>query len=143
MDAEREDFISQLMDESRNICLSTGLRNHIVDVLSSQNFPINHLRILAESNISFFSPETNILGQVFEWNRAIGRIVYFSPKLMELPSDIKGVIAHELAHVFLQHGDELLSAGEASAIARRDEDEADKLAESWGFPVSEAYRNRL
>ena len=143
MEGEREYLISQLIDESQNISLSTEFRNHIVDVLSSKNLPINQLRILAESDISFFASGPNILGRVLELNRSIGRIVYFSPTLLEIPSDIKAIIAHELAHVVLGHGQESSSTEEVSAAARHDEKKADKLAESWGFRVPESYRNRL
>ena len=143
MDEEREYLISQLIDECRNISLSAEFRNHIVDVLSSPNFPIDQLLILAESDISFFAPEPNILAQEFELNRAIGRIVYLSPTLLEMPSDIKAVIAHELAHVVLGRREESSSTVDVSAAARHDEKEADDLAESWGFRVPESYRNRL
>jgi Zn-dependent protease with chaperone function len=143
LEEEREYLISQLIDEWRNISLSIEFRNHIVDVLNSPNLPINQLRILAESDISFFAPGPNILGQVRELKPSIGRIVYFSPRLLEMPSDIKAIIAHELAHVVLEHGEEPSSTEEVSAAARDDEKEADKLAESWGFRVPESYRNRL
>ncbi len=143
MEEEREYFISQLIDEPRNISLSTEFRNYLVDVLNSPNLPINQLQILAESDISFFASEPNILGRVFEWKRSIGRIVYFSPTILEMPSDIKAIIAHELAHVVLGHREESSSTAEVSAAARHDEKETDKLAESWGFRVPESYRNRL
>ena len=142
MDEESEYLISQLVDEWRNISLCTGFRNQIVDVLSSPSFPIDQLRILAESDISFFASGPNILGQVLEWNRAIGRIVYFSPTLLLLPLDIKGVIAHELARVFLGTERNRLQLWRVSAAARHDEEEADELAASWGFPVPEAYREQ-
>jgi hypothetical protein len=106
MDEERGYLISQLINEGQTISLSTEFRNHIVDVLSSPNLPIHQLRILTESDISFFASGPNILGQVLELHRAIGRIVYLSSKLLEQPSDIKAVIAHELAHVLLGHGEE-------------------------------------
>jgi hypothetical protein len=64
MEEEREYFISQLIDESRNISLSIEFRNYLVDVLNSPNLPINQLRILAESDISLLASGPNILGQV-------------------------------------------------------------------------------
>ena len=72
MDEEREYLISQLIDECQNISLSTEFRNHIVDVLSSPNFPIDQLRILAASDISFLRPDPIFSGMCLNGTERLG-----------------------------------------------------------------------
>lgn len=71
-------------------------------------------------------------------------IVYLSPELLSAPlEEIRGVIAHELAHVFLGHDEVSMPLGQAEIVGNRDEDAADRLAESWGFKLPASYRERL
>jgi len=61
-----------------------------------------------------------------------GMIVYLSPLLFdESQEQIRFTIATEIAHVVLGHTDDWLT--NALNIGRRREQEADELAEQWGF----------
>jgi hypothetical protein len=58
-----------------------------------------------------------------------GKILYFSPLLIDTsPEQIRFTIAHEIAHAVLSHTDDSPKDKD-----KRQERQADKLAERWGF----------
>jgi Acyl-CoA dehydrogenase, N-terminal domain/Peptidase family M48 len=60
-----------------------------------------------------------------------GKVLAFSPLLFDAPQDeIRFTIAHEIAHVVLCHTDD---SPNARNTGRRQERDADSLAEQWGF----------
>ena len=136
MPSEREDrdyYLAQLPDSG---CFHLGQEfpTHLRSVLDQ--LPFSVLEKLVKSNLVFFAPDHQ-LGEVFTANISVdvGQIVvYLSPELLARPrNEIEGVIAHELAHVVLDHTTPC--CGATVDLALSDERAADELAESWGFLI--------
>ena len=140
---DRQYFVSQLIDGSRKSWLGRDFLIPLLDVLNSPHVSTNVLKQLAEDEFIFFAPDRNFVGRVFDISPTTERIVYLSPELLEPSHDIRAVIAHELAHLFLRHEEAPIPSESASVTARRNEQEADKLAESWGFKLPPSYTDRL
>jgi hypothetical protein len=147
---DRDEFISKLIDTTENVWLGCEFLEHVRFVLG--RIPIDVLELLAGNSenylpvcdIAFFAPDSNFLGRVLDSTCTNGRIVYLSPILLSQPvEDVRAVIAHELAHVFLNHEDTPLPVGEWRALGTKNEEAADQLAESWGFKLPNSYKNRL
>ena len=133
---DREYWISQLMDDPNGL-LGTDVRLHVQAVL--KKLPLDDLRKLAETNIVLFSQDRNYLGRVFDALPSERPVLYLSPELLSKPEgEIRGVIAHEFAHSVLDQ--EGTPSKDAASIASAWEESADRLAESWGFPLPASYR---
>ena len=147
---DRDNFISKLIDDTENMWLGCEFLKHVRFVLG--RIPIDVLELLAGNDqkympgcdIAFFAPDRNVLGRVLDRTCTNGRIVYLSPVLLTRSAEkVRAVIAHELAHVFLNHEDTPVPVGEAHALGTKNEEAADQLAESWGFKLPDSYKNRL
>jgi len=147
----REYHISKIID-STNSYLDTPYLPHVMAVLNS--VPIADLEKISNSNVALFAIDPNFRGHVLEPRSFSGPIIYLSPQLFSLEeneNEIRATIAHEFAHVALNHMDPEESAHAQLAKsheeivneATSDEDAADRLAESWGFKLPQSYRDRL
>jgi hypothetical protein len=146
---DREEFISKIIDGT-NSYLDTPYLPHVMVVLNS--VPIADLEKLSNSDVALFAIDPKFRGHVLDRRSFSGPILYLSPQLLSRPeNEIRGTIAHEFAHVALNHMDPEESAHAQLAKsheeivneATSDEDAADRLAESWGFKLPQSYRDRL
>ena len=87
-------------------------------------------------------------GQRPVWGAAMGigvkksiAIVYLSPRKLPRQSDnfVRYVIAHELAHIFCEHVDQLFFSALTDSTCKEDqaafEVEANEQVRRWGFPI--------
>lgn len=116
---------------------------HIEYVL--RHLPTDVLSKLNDIEFRFLAPDPIFLGLVTQLHRrkdlerrgkvrrrTLETVVYLSPKLIGKGDDeIRGVIAHELAHLFLGHKDD--PSINAAQEAEDGEREANELARKWGF----------
>jgi hypothetical protein len=87
-----------------------------------------------------FAPSAAKLGELKPFGLGDRMFLYLSPRLEKLPQrEVDFTVAHEFAHVALGHYKPGATAHPAGAVIERHEDapteqDADRLAESWGFP---------
>jgi len=87
------------------------------------------------------------------WGAAVGigvrksiAIVYLSPRKLPRQSDdfVRYVMAHELAHIFCGHLDQLflppLTDSTLEANQEKFESEADERVSAWGLPIASSMR---
>ena len=131
--SERERLIENLiLDRSTHLWVADDFVPRIRNVLD--RLPLANLKQLDEKDFKFLASE-GFKGRAFRLshNCSVGDLVVFlSPELLALPPESsEAVIAHELAHVLLDH--EEIWLPNAHDEAERDEREADDLIRSWGF----------
>jgi hypothetical protein len=106
---------------------------HNYDVSPGMDNLIRHvLKIIPDSYSEEF-PSFSVFETCSSWEAHVERetleevaIVYLDRKCLDMPRDVAvGTLAHEFAHVFLEH------SGNKAGLP--EEDEADKLACQWGF----------
>jgi hypothetical protein len=131
---ERAYLAGMILDRGNRLALAPSFAGPIKNVL--ERLPLEVLQQIANREPAFFALGENVDGQVLECTVSTGDlIVYLSPSLLRKPLDqIHGTIAHELAHIVLDHAKHQRS-GDARVVGLEDETEADRLATSWGFIV--------
>jgi hypothetical protein len=128
-----------ILDESTHSWVCDEFIPPIQRVLSL--LPTNDLEALVETDFLFLAPADH-LGLVFTWPRTVStgqRVVYLSPKLLSLPTtELQAIVAHELAHVLLNHDD--APSSQAAEIAAEGEKEADEMLKKWGFAIPNSFK---
>jgi hypothetical protein len=128
-----------ILDEFTHLWVSDEFISPIVSVLNQ--LPTKDLEALADTDFVFLAP-SNILGLVFTWQRKVEvgqRVVYLSPALLSLPTtDLRAMVAHELAHVLLKHDD--APSSQAAKVAEQGENEADEMVKRWGFTIPNSFK---
>jgi hypothetical protein len=95
-----------------------------IDIM--RRIPGEDFKKLKTHPCEWYLPIKNNLGEVKSFNQS--KIIYLSPELENMSFDrVKAVVAHELAHVVLNHD---LQPGEKY---KQQEDEAWGLASQWGL----------
>ena len=141
-DNDREYFISKVTDGAVSY-LDSPYLPHVRAVLKS--VPVADLKTLAKSEAALFAIDPHFIGRVLNGRFFEGPIIYLSPALLSSEeSEIRAVVAHEFAHVVLDHRENAESKEKtAYEWGRSDEEAADRLAESWGFKPPQSYTDRL
>jgi len=85
--------------------------------------------VLDALDVTVFAPGPHLNGQVYPGTPSSKTFIYLAPRLEDLPQqEVDFVVAHEFAHAYLNHEQ---AAQNPSTI----EDEANALAETWGFII--------
>jgi hypothetical protein len=136
----RQSMIEGLvLDRSTHAWVAHEFIGPILTVL--RRLPTKDIEALNEREFLFVAPPPNFLGLVFAWPRSIKvgqKIVYFSPILLSLPpEEIYATVAHELAHVLLDHDD--APSARAREIAEEGDRQADDFVKAWGFAIPSSW----
>jgi hypothetical protein len=140
---ERERHIENLLlDGSTHLWMADKFVPLIKSVL--QQIPIDALEQLEASDFQFLAPE-ECLGRVTRLSHSYNQgdlVVFLSPELLRLPPEgAQAAIAHELAHVVLNHEED--ASENAREDAEKGERDADGLVGRWGFNVSTPLFDRF
>lgn len=98
--------------------------------------------------LTLFAPSAALFGRVFPFGGGNALFVYLAPNLeRKSQREVDFTVAHEFAHVVLGHykSDATIIPADAVVRSRGDvpsEKEANRLAESWGFPKAERNPRR-
>jgi len=133
-ESDRDYLTAKVLDQGNKLEIAPAFISKLQLVFAK--LPLNVLKALSDLEPVFLAPGQE-LGRVFGSHPTIHEempIVYLSPELLNLPEEhAQGVIAHELAHLYLRHSEEF--SKDPLGDAYRGELEADLLAESWGFTL--------
>jgi hypothetical protein len=127
---DRGTSYAQVIDEA--LWIAPELVGHVEAVL--QKIPKRRIRKLLRRQARIFAPN-RLLGQCLDLRVDDEGIVlvYLSPGLANNSADrVRYTIAHELAHVVLDHSEE--PCPDAATVGETNERKADELAAQWGFP---------
>ena len=129
----RETVIVSLLGNVNGNWPCSDFYAHLEKVL--WKLPAEVLETLYDRIGIIFAPSKFAWGRVMTLSLRDGYCVYFSPCLLdEATTVIEGVIAHELAHVYLGHEEAPVPDTQDSMdVATHNEREADRVATAWGF----------
>lgn len=121
-------------------------RNKTIEAMRklSQRIPDDVLDNLPP--LTVFAPSTALLGHVMPSGTGVCLFLYLAPSLeRKSQSEVDFTVAHEFAHVVLEHYKPGATTIPPDAVVQRHEHapserDADGLAESWGFARPKARR---